>query len=120
MPAAYSKIVYCKRKETFENNLDIFEKYGSFIHKSKNSDRVLKILKPQFGNHQKSDLRRYAAKIVNEQEKNMGSIFDDYKDLLEFCPNDSSLIASLLLQTWQYNRKADSETEPLAIFMPLQ
>jgi len=53
MPTFYSKLVYCKKKETFEKNMSIFEKYGSFIRKSEHSDKVVKILKPQFGNHQK-------------------------------------------------------------------
>ena len=84
MPTFYSKLVYCKNKEKFEKKTSIFEKYGSFIRKSKNSDRVVKVLKPQLCNHQKCDLKRYEDKLKADQEKNMGSIFDGYKDLVEF------------------------------------
>lgn len=98
----------------------IFEKYGSFIRKSDNSDRVIKILKTQFGNHQKCDLKKYADKISTEQEKNMGSMFDDYRDLVEFCPNDNNLLTRLLYQVWLFNKSVEAESEPLAIFMPVQ
>jgi len=53
MPVYYSKIVYWKKKEEFNPKTSIFAKYGSFIRKSEHSDKVVTIIKSQFGNHQK-------------------------------------------------------------------
>ena len=62
MPAYLSKVRYSVRKEKFENETSIFQKYGSFIRKSENSDRVLKILKPQFGHHKRIEIINYTEK----------------------------------------------------------
>lgn len=120
MPAFYSKVRYCHHKETFAKGTSIFEKYGGFIRKSEKSDKALKILKSQFGHHQKCDLRLYANKIKEEQDKNLGSLFDDYKDLIEFAPNDTKLLTEFLYRVWLYNKSVNSEEEPLGIFMPIQ
>jgi len=56
----------------------------------------------------------------------MGSMFDDYKDLIEFVPENKEgkegkeLIVKLLYETWLFNKSVDSENEPLALFMPIQ
>lgn len=120
MPAYLSKVRYSVRKEKFDKETSIFEKYGSFIRKSENSDRVLKILKPQFGHHKRIEIKNYTDKIKSEQEKNMGSIFDDYKDFLEFSPNDNNLLSKFLRQIWLYNKSVGLEDEPLGVFMPVE
>ena len=120
MPAYLSKIRYSVNKEKFNKETSIFQKYGSFIRKSENSDRVLKILKPQFGHHRKIEITNYTEKIRKEQEKNMGSIFDDYKDFLEFSPNDNILLARLIREVWLYNKSVSVDDEPLGIFMPIE
>jgi hypothetical protein len=120
MPSYHSKLIYARKKENFDAKTKIFVKYGSFIRKSANSDRVISILKSQLGSHQKCDLKRYEDKIIADQEKNMGSMFDDYNDLVEFCPNDNDLLTNLLYQVWLFNKSVDIEDEPLAIFMPVQ
>ena len=50
----------------------------------------------------------------------MGSLFDDYKDLIEFNPNNPELLSKLMYQTWLFNKSVDTENEPLALFMPVQ
>ena len=114
MPCYYSKIRYCPKAETFNKETSIFEKYGSFIKKSANSDRVVKILKPQFAHHKKFEIQKHIDKVNNDQDK-----IDDYKDLLEFKPTDPSIIQQFLYDVWLYNKEQSGEDEPLAVFMPI-
>jgi hypothetical protein len=120
MPAFYSKLTYSKKKEGFGPGMSIFQKYGSFIKKSPKNDKAICVLKPQLGFHRKYELKAYAKKISDLQEKNMGNLFDDYKDLVEFVPENIEIIKNLLYQTWLFNKSEDTEEEPLAIFMPMQ
>ena len=46
--------------------------------------------------------------------------FDDYKDFMEFSPNDNSLLSNFLRQIWLYNKSVSLEDEPLGIFMPIE
>ena len=113
MPCYYSKIRYRSKPELFEPSTSIFAKYGSFIKQSPNSDRVIKILKSQFGHHKKVEIRNQAQKLLEEHDN-----VDDYRDMLEFCPPDISIIQNFLYDVWLFNKVQEGEDEPLAIFMP--
>ena len=112
LPCYYSKIRYCPKTETFDKETKIFEKYGSFIKKSVNIDRVVKILKPQFAHHKKHEIQQYIDKINNDQDK-----IDDYKYLLEFKPAGPEIIQQFLYDVWLFNKDPSGEDEPLVVFM---
>jgi hypothetical protein len=118
MPAYYSKVVYIPKKEKFGKNMSVFSKYGGFVRKSR-ADSTVNVLKSQFGHWDKKKLKEYTEKIKHEVDRGMGSVFDDYRDLVEF-EADTDILEAFLRQIWLFNKTVDIENEPLWVFMPIQ